>query len=132
MDLEPDLGISGFKVYVLSTVTHCLIMCGKLKEESLESLPSNREMENVHTCIYTHRENVYVCVGIHVYIMYRQRNRSIQVNVKECTYMLTEEGWWYNFTFIDRSLQMFWRMHRLPLYNFLKTVSVFKQDKNMT
>lgn len=76
-------------------------MCRKLKEESLENLLSNREMESTHICIYTHGENGYACVGIPVYIMYRQRNKSIPVNIKEWTYIPKEEGWWYNFIFID-------------------------------
>ena len=46
-------------------------------------------------------ENVYACIGISVYIMYRQRNKSIPVNIKEWTYILKEEGGWYNFIFID-------------------------------
>lgn len=61
LDLEPDLGISGFKVYVLSTVTHCLIMCGKQKEESLESLRSNRNGKRAHMHIHTQRKCVCMC-----------------------------------------------------------------------
>lgn len=49
-------------------------------------------MENTHICIYTHGENVYACIGISVYIMYRQRNKSIPVNIKEWTYIPKEEG----------------------------------------
>ena len=44
---------------------------------------------------------MYACVGIPVYIMYRQRNKSILVNIKEWTYVPKEEGGWYNFIFID-------------------------------
>ena len=51
-------------------------MCRKLKEESLENLLSNGEMENTHICIYMHGENVYACVGIPIYILYSQRNNT--------------------------------------------------------
>lgn len=76
-------------------------MCRKLKEESLENWLPKREMENTHICIYTHGKNVYACVGIPVYIMYRQRNKSILVNIKKWTDVPKEEGGWYNFIFID-------------------------------
>ena len=73
LDRETDLDLSGSVVYSFYYNT---VYCVKLKEESLENLISNGEMENTHICIYMHGENVYACVGIPIYILYSQRNNT--------------------------------------------------------
>lgn len=64
MELESDLGLFGSKVYTHSFVTHCHM--GPPKEESVEIFHCNREMENMHTCIYVHGENAYIFVYIYM------------------------------------------------------------------